>query len=433
MARFPLVPTAPEPERAVLVGVEWRDNAWPLDRSLDELERLAHTAGAQCVARLSQRLVKPYPKSFIGSGKVEELCGLVHRMDADVVIFDDDLTPSQQSYLEKAVGEPVKIIDRTALILDIFGLHAQTREGRLQVQLAQLQYLLPRLRGMWSHLAKEQTRGGIGSRFGQGESQLEVDRRLIRDRISVLRRELASIASNRDVQRKERTSSDVFRVALAGYTNAGKSTLLNRLTDAGVYVQDQLFATLDPTTRVFVLPGGKTTTITDTVGFVRKLPHTLVESFKSTLAEVADAHLILHVVDGNDPHLVEQLAAVEEVLKQIKADGIDRLLVFNKCDLLEPERAAELRESYPDAIFVSAVTGEGIEDLVANLAKQAALRDEHLKVLIPYGQGSLLSDCHKYGHILYEEYVPEGTLLEAVLPASVANRARTFVVDEAVE
>ena len=172
MARFPLVPTAPEPERAVLVGVEWRDNAWPLDRSLDELERLAHTAGAQCVARLSQRLVKPYPKSFIGSGKVEELCGLVHRMDADVVIFDDDLTPSQQSYLEKAVGEPVKIIDRTALILDIFGLHAQTREGRLQVQLAQLQYLLPRLRGMWSHLAKEQTRGGIGSRFGQGESQL---------------------------------------------------------------------------------------------------------------------------------------------------------------------------------------------------------------------------------------------------------------------
>ena len=432
MARFPLVPTAPEPERAILVGVEWRDNAWPLDRSLDELERLAHTAGAQCVARLSQRLVKPYPKSFIGSGKVEELCGLVHRMDADVVIFDDDLTPSQQSYLEKAVGEPVKIIDRTALILDIFGLHAQTREGRLQVQLAQLQYLLPRLRGMWSHLAKEQTRGGIGSRFGQGESQLEVDRRLIRDRISVLRRELANIASNRDVQRKERTSSDVFRVALAGYTNAGKSTLLNRLTDAGVYVQDQLFATLDPTTRVFALPGGKTTTITDTVGFVRKLPHTLVESFKSTLAEVADAHLILHVVDGNDPHLVEQLAAVEEVLKQIKADGIDRLLVFNKCDLLESERAAELRESYPEAIFVSAVTGEGIEDLVASLAKQAALRDEHLKVLIPYDQGSLLSDCHKYGHILHEEYVPEGTLLEAVLPASVANRARAFAVDEAV-
>ena len=229
MARFPLVPTAPEPERAILVGVEWRDNAWPLDRSLDELERLAHTAGAQCVARLSQRLVKPYPKSFIGSGKVEELCGLVHRMDADVVIFDDDLTPSQQSYLEKAVGESVKIIDRTALILDIFGLHAQTREGRLQVQLAQLQYLLPRLRGMWSHLAKEQTRGGIGSRFGQGESQLEVDRRLIRNKIAALRRELKQVEQRRDVQSKSRIESPAFRVALAGYTNAGKSTLLNAL------------------------------------------------------------------------------------------------------------------------------------------------------------------------------------------------------------
>lgn len=209
-----------------MVAVEWRDNAWPLDRSLDELERLAHTAGAQCVARLSQRLVKPYPKSFIGSGKVEELCGLVHRMDAAVVIFDDDLTPSQQSYLEKAVGEPVKIIDRTALILDIFGLHAQTREGRLQVQLAQLQYLLPRLRGMWSHLAKEQARGGIGSRFGQGESQLEVDRRLIRNKIAALRRELKQVEQRRDVQSKSRIESPAFRVALAGYTNAGSRRCL---------------------------------------------------------------------------------------------------------------------------------------------------------------------------------------------------------------
>ena len=272
MARFPLVPTAPEPECAILVGVEWRDNAWPLDRSLDELGRLAHTAGAQSVARLSQRLVKPYPKSFIGSGKVEELCGLVHRMDADVVIFDDDLTPSQQSYLEKAVGEPVKIIDRTALILDIFGLHAQTREGRLQVQLAQLQYLLPRLRGMWSHLAKEQTRGGIGSRFGQGESQLEVDRRLIRNKIAALRRELKQVEQRRDVQSKSRIESPAFRVALAGYTNAGKSTLLNRLTGSTVLSQDKLFATLDPTTRSYRLPGGRGMTITDTVGMVWSMP-----------------------------------------------------------------------------------------------------------------------------------------------------------------
>ena len=328
--------TARAQERCILVGIDTPQSAWDLEASLEELSRLAETAGAQTVGELTQKFDHPYAKTYLGSGKVLELRDLAQSCNADVIIFDAELSPSQQANIERILGMKYKVIDRTALILDIFGLHAKTHEGKLQVQMAQLQYLYPRLRGMWAHLAKDRTRGGIGSRFGQGESQLEVDRRLIRDRISVLRRELANIASNRDVQRKERTSSDVFRVALAGYTNAGKSTLLNRLTDAGVYVQDQLFATLDPTTRVFVLPGGKTTTITDTVGFVRKLPHTLVESFKSTLAEVADAHFILHVVDGNDPHLVEQLAAVEEVLKQIKADGIDRLLVFNKCDLLEP-------------------------------------------------------------------------------------------------
>ena len=256
MTRFDFISTAPSPERALLVGVEMRGTAWPVERSLDELERLADTAGAVCVARVTQRLERPYPKTFIGSGKVEEICGLVKRLDIDVVIFDDDLTPSQQTNLERAVGEPVKIIDRTALILDIFGLHAQTREGRLQVQLAQLQYLLPRLRGMWSHLAKEQTRGGIGSRFGQGESQLEVDRRLIRNRIATVRRELETVERRRRVQSKERVSSPAFRVALAGYTNAGKSSLLNRLTGSNVLAQDKLFATLDPTTRSYRLPGG---------------------------------------------------------------------------------------------------------------------------------------------------------------------------------
>ena len=222
MAKPGFISTTPVPERALLVGVDWRVNSWPIDRSLDELERLAHTAGAEAVAKLTQRLDKPIPKSFIGSGKVEELVRMVHSLDIDVVIFDDELSPSQQSYLEKAVGEPVKIIDRTALILDIFGLHAKTREGRLQVQLAQLQYLLPRLRGMWSHLAKEQTRGGIGSRFGQGESQLEVDRRLIRNKISALRKQLRLVEKRRGVQSKDRLESSAFRVALAGYTNAGK-------------------------------------------------------------------------------------------------------------------------------------------------------------------------------------------------------------------
>ena len=349
MARFPLVPTAPEPERAILVGVEWRDNAWPLDRSLDELERLAHTAGAQCVARLSQRLVKPYPKSFIGSGKVEELCGLVHRMDVDVVIFDDDLSPSQQSYLEKAVGEPVKIIDRTALILDIFGLHAQTREGRLQVQLAQLQYLLPRLRGMWSHLAKEQTRGGIGSRFGQGESK--------------------QVEQRRDVQSKSRIESPAFRVALAGYTNAGKSTLLNRLTGSTVLSQDKLFATLDPTTRSYRLPGGRGMTITDTVGFIQKLPHGLVDAFKSTLSEVLGADLILKVVDASDEDYERQLEAVDRVLDEIGAGERLTLTVFNKIDLLDSVDRLSFRRRYPEAVLFSAQTGEGLDDLVDRIAR----------------------------------------------------------------
>ena len=272
MSRFQLISTERVAERAVLMGVDTRDGLWPTERSLDELECLADTAGAVVVARLTQRLDRPSPKTYIGSGKVEELRGFVQRLDADVVIFDDDLSPSQQSNLERALGEPIKIIDRTALILDIFGLHARTREGRLQVQLAQLQYLLPRLRGMWTHLAKEQTRGGIGSRFGQGESQLEVDRRMIRNRIASLRKELAMVERRRAVQSKSRTGSLAFRIALAGYTNAGKSSLLNRLTGSDVLAQDKLFATLDPTTRSYELPGGRAITITDTVGFIQKLP-----------------------------------------------------------------------------------------------------------------------------------------------------------------
>ena len=396
MARFPLVPTAPAPERAVLVGVEWRDNAWPLDRSLDELERLAHTAGAQCVARLSQRLVKPYPKSFIGSGKVEELCGLVHRMDADVVVFDDDLTPSQQSYLEKAVGEPVKIIDRTALILDIFGLHAQTREGRLQVQLAQLQYLLPRLRGMWSHLAKEQTRGGIGSRFGQGESQLEVDRRLIRNKIAALRRELKQVEQRRDVQSKSRIESPAFRVALAGYTNAGKSTLLNRLTG------------------------------TDTVGFIQKLPHGLVDAFKSTLSEVLGADLILKVVDASDEDYERQLEAVDCVLDEIGAGERLTLTVFNKIDLLDSVDRLSFHRRYPEAVLFSAQTGEGLDDLVDRIAREAAGTDVLLSADIPYREGALITLVHEQGTLLHEEYLEDGVRIVAKLPARIAPRLERY-------
>lgn len=421
MARFTPVSTSPVPERAVLVGIEQRGSSWPVDRSLDELERLADTAGAECVARVTQRLERPNPRTFIGSGKVAEVCGLVSRLDADVVIFDDDLSPSQQANLEKAVGEPVKIIDRTALILDIFGLHAQTREGRLQVQLAQLQYLLPRLRGMWSHLAKEQTRGGIGSRFGQGESQLEVDRRMVRNRIAAVRRELAVVERRRSVQSKERIASPAFRVALAGYTNAGKSSLLNRLTGSTVLAQDKLFATLDPTTRAYRLPGGRSMTITDTVGFIQKLPHGLVDAFKSTLSEVREADLILMVADASDDNLSRQLDAVHRVLEEIGAGESRSLVVFNKIDLIDAETLLDLRRIYPDAVLVSACTGEHIDDLVERVALEAAALDKLIDVHIPYANGLLVQLIRQSGHVLEESFEETSTHLVAKVPPRIAG------------
>lgn len=421
MARFTPVSTSPVPERAVLVGIEQRGSSWPVDRSLDELERLADTAGAECVARVTQRLERPNPRTFIGSGKVAEVCGLVSRLDADVVIFDDDLSPSQQANLEKAVGEPVKIIDRTALILDIFGLHAQTREGRLQVQLAQLQYLLPRLRGMWSHLAKEQTRGGIGSRFGQGESQLEVDRRMVRNRIAAVRRELAMVERRRSVQSKERIASPAFRVALAGYTNAGKSSLLNRLTGSTVLAQDKLFATLDPTTRAYRLPGGRSMTITDTVGFIQKLPHGLVDAFKSTLSEVREADLILMVADASDDNLSRQLDAVHRVLEEIGAGESRSLVVFNKIDLIDAETLLDLRRIYPDAVLVSARTGEHIDDLVERVALEAAALDKLIDVHIPYANGSLVQLIRQSGRVLEESFEETSTHLVAKVPPRIAG------------
>ena len=324
-------------ERAVLVGVERPGLKWPLASSLAELERLADTAGAETVAVTTQRLDAPNPRTFVGSGKAEEIADLARAHAADLVIFDDELTPSQQSNLEKIVGRDVKVIDRTALILDIFALHATSKEGRLQVRLAQNQYLLPRLRGMWAHLASNRMGGGVGSRFGEGESQLEVDRRMVRKRITSIKRELAHLAEVRAVQRESRYASGMFKVALAGYTNAGKSSLINRLTDADVLSYDKLFATLDSTTRKFELPEGREITITDTVGFIQKLPTTLVEAFKSTLDEITGADLILHVVDASSPEYEGQIEAVQEVLDQIGAQDIPRLEVFNKVDLLDGE------------------------------------------------------------------------------------------------
>ncbi len=428
MSRAKRVPIsmAPVPERAFLVGVVWRGSAWPIDKSLDELERLAETAGAEVVGRMVQRLDTPVPRTFIGSGKVQELVSMVRNLEVDTVIFDDEITPSQQSNLEKLLGEPVKIIDRTALILDIFGLHARTREGRLQVQLAQLQYLLPRLRGMWSHLAKEQTRGGIGSRFGQGETQLEVDRRMIRNRIATLKSELKALQQRRDVQSKERMASPAFRVALAGYTNAGKSTLLNTLTGASVLSEDKLFATLDPTTRGLRLPGGRLVTVTDTVGFIQKLPHGLVEAFKSTLAEVRSADLILKVVDVADEDRTRHIDAVNDVLQEIGAEKQPALVVFNKADLADPVGLQALLRRYPDAVAFSALTGEGLEGLLARIGEEAAATDRLVALELPYREGNLLRLIHEQGQVLQETYGETGVRLVTKIPKRLAEIAAPY-------
>lgn len=427
MGRFEPISTAPVPERAILVGVDLGRGEWSCEESLAELARLAETDGAEVVLTMTQRLDAPTPKTFIGRGKVEELCSYVRNLSADVVIFDDELTPSQQANLERAVGEPVKIIDRTALILDIFGVHAKTHEGRLQVQLAQLQYVLPRLRGMWSHLVGEQTRGGIGSRFGQGESQLEVDRRLVRARISTLRRELERLERRRDVQSKARWDSGVYRVALVGYTNAGKSTLLNRLTGAGVYVQDELFATLDPTTRALDLEEGRRVTITDTVGFIQKLPTMLVESFKSTLAEVRAADLILLVADASDPHRELEMSAVRSVLAEIGADQIRCVEVLNKCDLLDEAGLREARAAHPDAQFVSALAGEGMRGLLYRVAQEASAGSVALTVLVPYEKGLLMKMVHERCQVMRESYVQEGLLATVRADARMAATLAPYV------
>ena len=423
---------AADPERAILVGVDLGNAEWPIEESLGELGRLAETDGAVVVGELTQRLDRPVPRTFIGKGKAEELKDLVRALEADVVIFDDELSPSQQANLERLVGEKTKVIDRTALILDIFGEHASTREGRLQVQLAQLNYLLPRLRGMWSHLVGEQTRGGIGSRFGQGESQLEVDRRLVRNRISRLNEELRKLDVRRATQSKARWDSGVYRVALAGYTNAGKSTLLNRLTSSDVYVRDELFATLDPTTRSLELSEGRKITLTDTVGFIQKLPTMLVESFKSTLAEVSAADLILLVVDAHDPNADKEIAAVRQVLTQIEANEIPQLVVYNKCDLLSPDQIAALRLAHPDATFISALEGTGIEGLLHTIAHKASEGDETITALVPYSKGMLIKMIHERCQVIREQYVSGGLLATVRASKRMADVLRPYEPAEGV-
>lgn len=428
--KTPILTEAPH-ERAILVGVDrGRGGDWPLEESLAELGRLVETDGADVVGELTQRLDQPVPKTFIGPGKANELRDLVHTLDADVVVFDDELKPTQQANLERILGDDVKVIDRTALILDIFGRHAATKEGRLQVQEAQLSYVLPRLRGMWSHLMGEQTRGGIGSRFGQGESQLEVDRRLVRGRLTAIRKELDRVETQRQTQSKARWDSGVFRVAFAGYTNAGKSTLLNALTGSDVYAQDELFATLDPTTRSLDLAEGRKITLTDTVGFIQKIPTKLVQSFKSTLAEVRGADLVLDVVDASDPQWPAQVKAVEETLRSIDAADIDRLLVLNKVDLLTPEEREHLAIEHPDAVLVSATEGLGLDGLLHRVALEAAKGDVLLTARIPYAKGLLTKAVHEQGQIVRESYEEDGLLITARVPERLAAHLAPYRVGE---
>lgn len=417
-------------ERAILVGIEYKDASLDdSESSLAELARLTDTAGATVVATATQKLDAPNPRTFIGSGKAEEIAGLCRSLAADVVIFDEELSPSQQSNLEKAMPKEVKVIDRTALILDIFALHATTKEGRLQVRLAQNQYLLPRLRGMWAHLASNRMGGGVGSRFGEGESQLEVDRRMVRKRITSIRRELEQVSRMRQTQRSARYASGVFKVAEAGYTNAGKSSLLNRLAGAEVLSYDKLFATLDSTTRKLVLPEGREATLTDTVGFIQKLPTTLVEAFKSTLDEIRGADLVLHVVDASSDEYDKQMRAVEDTLEQIGAHGIPRILVFNKVDLVDAATRLALASRFPGAVLVSAETGEGVDELIDAIARAATASETLMEVVVPFSRGDLASLAHSRCTVLAESYDERGTIMTLRVPSEMKASFGPYAVE----
>ncbi len=408
-------------ERAFLVGIDRGDAEWPVEESLAELQRLVETDGAEVVGSVWQRLKKTNARTFIGSGKVKEVSTAVQALGVDVVVFDDELTPSQQSNLEKEI-RGVKIIDRTALILDIFALHATSREGRLQVRLAQNQYLLPRLRGMWSHLASNRMGGGVGSRFGEGESQLEVDRRIVRKRVSQIRQELRKVQDERDTQRKARLGSGIYRVAIAGYTNAGKSSLLNALTDAQVLAYDKLFATLDSTTRRFALPEGRELSLSDTVGFIQKLPTTLIEAFKSTLDEIVSSNLILHLVDATAQQREAQMIAVSEILAQIGAHQIPQLVVFNKIDELDAEEREVLANRYPQALLISVLTREGIPTLISRIELAANAENRVLNVCLPFSQGALVGLAHERCSVLSESFTEEGTVMHLGVPQAYVSR-----------
>jgi GTP-binding protein HflX len=417
-------------ERVVLVGVWTGGTLREAENSLAELARLAETAGSQVLDGMVQRREVPDPATYIGSGKVEELRGVVLATGADTVICDGELSPAQLRNLEQRVK--VKVVDRTALILDIFAQHARSREGKAQVELAQLQYLMPRLRG-WGESLSRQVGGraagglGIGGR-GPGETKIELDRRRIRLRAARLRREIAHMKVARDTMRAERRRNAVPGVVLAGYTNAGKSSLLNRLTGAGVLVENALFATLDPTVRRCQTVDGRVYTLADTVGFVRHLPHQLVEAFRSTLEEVGSADLILHVVDAADSDPEAQVAAVHEVLDEIDAAGVPEQVVVNKVDVADAETLDRLRAGFPDAVFVSAASGEGLDKLRAVIADRLPRPDAEVHVLLPYDRGDLVARVHEQGDVLASEHTEHGTRLHARVDPDLAATLMPYVV-----
>src|SRR6476659_9605886 len=414
-----------EPERGLVVAV-LAQGVDP-DDELAELEELARTAGVEPVARLVQHRPHPDPRAYVGKGKLDELKQAYQDARAEVLLVDDELSPSQQRALENLLQ--ARVVDRAELILDIFAQHAVSAEGKLQVELAQLQYNLPRMRGMWQHL--ERLGGGVGTR-GPGESQLETDRRLARRRVTLLRERLRKLSRQRDVRRKERKRTETPTVALAGYTNAGKSTLLNALTDASVSVRDRLFETLDPTTRGFEHEGRRYL-VTDTVGFIRRLPHQLVEGFSATLEETLVADLVLHVVDGSAPEqrLIEQIAAVDSVLREIGANELPVELVVNKIDAVDTLGRRRLANRYADALQISALTGEGLDELRARIAERFGERFERVRLLLPYEEGGRLTELYALGAPIDErEDTPDGVLVVARLPRRELRRYAPYLIAE---
>jgi GTP-binding protein HflX len=414
-------------ERAVLVAVEHgRGALHSAEESLAELASLSETAGLEVSAKVVQAVKRLHPGTFIGSGKIDEVRELARSVQANLAVFDDELSPAQQRNLETSLG--LKVIDRTQLILDIFAQRAKSQAGKLQVELAQLQYLLPRLTRQWQHLSR--LGGGVGTR-GPGETQLEVDRRRVRERIAMLRKRLEHVSRTRDLHRRSRSEVPYPTVALVGYTNSGKSTLMNRLTRAGVLVEDRLFATLDPTVRLLRLPGGGEVLLVDTVGFIHKLPHGFVDAFKSTLEEVSRADLLLHVVDLSDAHAVEQMTVVDGVLAELGAENAPRLTVFNKADLpagVQPRPAVD-----GPACLVSAFTGHGVPELLERIAELLRAQQERLQIRIPASRPDLLAELHRAGRVAEQSLDDGAFAVTAYVPAKIAGRIRKALAGAGAE